>query len=132
MELAIRSIRRVQAGEPMLEEIADIVRRSKEREAARPTMAIADVAAPFSQREHDLLLERIDHVASDWVQQLQSNRHNSEQLEQLVIQRLSKLKADLTQLFLLGHAVTIEAKRGDDVNSKLTDEIAKLAEELQP
>jgi hypothetical protein len=129
-QLAARDIKRIQerGPDPLIDGIASLVRRSDAREATQPPMIIADVAAPFSQREHELLLKSVDHVANDWVTQLQQVRHNSEALEQMVLQRASKLKADLTQLFLLGGAVVCEAKRGSDVNAKLTDEIEKLTE----
>jgi hypothetical protein len=98
------------------------------REAA-PRRTMAEIAVPFAQRDHGLLLESVDRVTDDWVQQLKRVRHNSEQLEQMVLQRAAKLKGDLTQLFLLGGAVASEANRGDELNAKLADEIAKLTEE---
>jgi hypothetical protein len=83
---------------------------------------------PFGQQQHDLLLRSVDQVASDWVSELDHVRHNSEQVEQLVLERAAKVKTDLTMLFLLGQAVLSEAKRGDEVNAKLVGELDKLKE----
>jgi hypothetical protein len=84
--------------------------------------------APFTQQEHDLLLKSIDQVAGNWVNELKHVRNNSEQVEQLVLERAAKVKADLTMLFLLGNAVRAEAQRGDEVNAKLAGELDKLSE----
>jgi hypothetical protein len=84
---------------------------------------------PFTQHEHDLLLKTIDQVAGNWVDELKHVRLNSEQVEQLVLERAAKVKADLTMLFLLGNAVRAEAQRGEEVNAKLAGELEKLTEE---
>jgi hypothetical protein len=122
-------------GDPLADgiaDLADVARRSEQRAEARPApaaMTMADVGTPFAQRGHDLLLESVDKIADDWVHQLKTVRRNSEQLEELVLQRVARVKSNVTQLFLLGNAVTNEAKRGEEVNGKLTEEINKLAEE---
>ena len=85
--------------------------------------------AAFSQQDHDLLLASIDHVAEDWIAQLQQVRRNSEEIERLVLQRAAKVKADITQLYLLGSTAMQEARRGEQVNEKLATELEKLAEE---
>lgn len=85
-------------------------------------------AMPFDQKAHDLLLKSIDQVASDWVAELEHVRDNSKQVEELVLQRAAKVKADITALYLLGNAALAEAKRGDDVNQRLADELERLAE----
>jgi hypothetical protein len=100
------------------------------REAV-PPRTMAEVGAPFAQRDHNLLLESVDRVAGDWVEQLRHSRGNSQALEEMVLQRVTKLKADLTQLFVLGGAVLSENKRSDEVNEKLADELNKLCEEHQ-
>jgi hypothetical protein len=130
-QLAARDDARLaaRAPDPLVDGIADLVRRSEQRAEAKPAMTLRDVAVPFAQHGHDLLLESVDKVATDWVDQLKNVRRNSEELEQLVLQRVSKLKSDLTQLFVLGSAVVSEAKRGGEINDKLTHEINKLAEE---
>jgi hypothetical protein len=105
------------------------------RESGHPPEVIVEeqpiqrAAAPFSQRDHDLLLASVDHVASDWVVQLQNVRQNSERLELMVLERAAKLKNDVTQLFLLGTAVVKEAQRGDDIAARLAEELGKLAED---
>jgi hypothetical protein len=81
---------------------------------------------PFEQQAHDLLLRSIDQVATDWVQQLTHVRENSERVEQLVLQRVSAVKAQITALYVLGNAAMSEARRGDDVNEKLATELDKL------
>jgi hypothetical protein len=115
--------------DPMIEGIADIVRRSEEREATRPVLTMAEIAAPFSQREHDLLLASVDQVANDWVAQLRDDRRSSEELEAMVLQRVAKVKGDLTQLFLLGNAVLSKVKRDGEFKQKVFSEIDKLGEE---
>ena len=84
-------------------------------------------ALPFDQQAHELMLKGIDQVAADWVRELEHVRDNSKQVEQLVMERAAKVKADITALYLLGSAALAEAKRGDDVNAKLANELDKLA-----
>jgi hypothetical protein len=88
----------------------------------------APSASPFDQQAHELMLKGIDQVAADWVRELEHVRDNSKQVEQLVMERAAKVKADITALYLLGSAALAEAKRGDDVNAKLANELDKLAE----
>jgi hypothetical protein len=123
-ELAVRDIRRMQEREHVVDGIADIVSHI---EHAPPTMT--EMAVPFSQRDHDLLLESIDHVSTDWTGQLALVRKNSEAVEALVLQRAAKVKADITALYLLGHAAMQEARRGEQINAKLAMELEKLAEQ---
>jgi hypothetical protein len=84
---------------------------------------------PFDQKAHDLLLQSIDQVADDWVTELTHVRRNSEEIEKLVLQRASKVKVDITALYLLGNAALAEAKRGEEVNSKLAGELDRLIEQ---
>ena len=84
---------------------------------------------PFDQKAHDLLLKSIDQVTTDWITELEHVRENSKKVEQLVMERAAKVKADITALYLLGSAALAEAKRGDDVNERLASELDKLAEE---
>ena len=106
MDMAIRDIKRLAAN------------TARQRNVER--------APPFAQNDHDALLDVLDAVASDWVGQLQEVRRNAERIEHLVIERVGKIKADVTQLFVLGAAVRSEAQRGEDVNAKLVAELAKL------
>jgi hypothetical protein len=120
-----------------LDELEELAARDIQRAANRlppPPSPVADErpppsSEPFDQQAHDLLLKSIDQVASDWVAELDHVRKNSEAVEQLVMQRAAKVKADITALYLLGHAALAEAKRGDDVNVKLAGELEKLAEQ---
>jgi hypothetical protein len=89
----------------------------------------APSVSPFDQQAHELMLKGIDQVVSDWVRELEHVRHNSKQVEQLVMERAAKVKADITMLYILGKAALSEAKRGDDVNAKLADELDKLTED---
>jgi hypothetical protein len=82
----------------------------------------------FEQQAHDLLLESIDKVAHEWVDELQHIRSNSEQVEHMVLERIAKIKNDITQLYLLGNAAMVEAQRGDEINTKLSGELDKLRE----
>jgi hypothetical protein len=74
------------------------------------------------------MIKGIDQVATDWVAELEHARQNSKRVEQLVIERAAKVKNDITALYLLGSAALAEAKRGDDINAKLTTELDKLSE----
>jgi hypothetical protein len=120
-----------------LDELEELAARGIQRAAnllPPPPSPVADERPPpsidpFDQQAHDMLLRSIDQVASDWVAELDHVRKNSEAVEQLVMQRAAKVKADITALYLLGHAALAEAKRGDDVNAKLTGELEKLAEQ---
>jgi hypothetical protein len=63
------------------------------------------------------------------VTELTHERRNSEEIEKLVLQRASKVKVDITTLYLLGNAALAEAKRGQEVNSKLAGKLDKLIEQ---
>jgi hypothetical protein len=116
-------------GERLDELAAARVQAAAEQQYGTPVReAMEPSPIPFGQQQHDLLLQSVDQVASDWVSELEHVRRNSEQVEQLVLERAAKVKSDLTMLFLLGQAALAEAKRGDEVNAKLADELAKLAE----
>ncbi|MBR0753466.1 hypothetical protein JQ604_14860 [Bradyrhizobium jicamae] len=91
------------------------------------TLAASDL--PFDQKAHDLLIRGIDQVATDWVHELKHTRENSKRVEQMVLERATKVKADITALYLLGSAALAEARRGDDINERLAAELDKLAEE---
>jgi hypothetical protein len=106
-----------------------------------PTNHLASIEAPtapeiieapaFDQKAHDLMLQTIDRVATDWIAGLQQTRANSEQIERFVLERIAKVKEDINQLYLLGNAVRVEAKRGDDINHQLAHELEKLLEAYQ-
>jgi hypothetical protein len=122
-------------GIPVVNELEELAARDIRREANRlpPPSPVNErpppSAIPFDQQAHDLLLQSIDQVAADWVGELEHVRKNSEAVEQLVLQRASKVKSDITALYLLGNAALAEAKRGDDVNERLADELEKLSEQ---
>lgn len=112
-----------------LAELAKLTALNKQRTTALTVDEHpAPSASPFDQQAHELMLKGIDQVAADWVCELEHVRHNSKQVEQLVMERAAKVKADITVLYLLGSAALAEAKRGDDVNAKLASELDKLAE----
>ena len=75
------------------------------------------------------MIKGIDQVATEWVSELEHTRENSKKVEQLVLERAAKVKADITALYLLGSAALAEAQRGDDVNERLASELDKLSEE---
>jgi len=119
-----------------LDETAEQVRRlaatsvrgpSSEIHALEPGPSLA--GKPFDQHAHDLMIQGIDQVATEWVGELVHVRENSKKVEQLVMERAAKVKTDITALYLLGSAVLAEAKRGDDVNARLVSELDKLNEE---
>jgi hypothetical protein len=116
------------------DEAAEMVRREMEQLVARaPSIQVQESlppsATPFDQKAHDLMIKGIDQVATDWVGELQHVRENSKKVEQLVLERAAKVKNDITALYLLGNAALAEAKRGDDVNERLSAELDKLAED---
>jgi hypothetical protein len=111
-EAVQRNLQRIKASEPP----------TQVQESTPPS------AMPFDQKEHDLMIKGIDQVATDWVGQLKRQRENSKEVEQLVLERAAKVKADITALYLLGSAAMAEAKRGDDVNDRLANELDKLSE----
>ena len=106
--------------------IADIKQLAASSHTAPSLRVQKPSQTPFEQQAHDLLLRSIDQVATDWVQQLTHVRENSERVEQLVLQRVSAVKAQITALYVLGNAAMSEARRGDDVNEKLATELDKL------
>jgi hypothetical protein len=115
----------------MLEELQELGERERiaaRRESVRVVESLSPSAVPFDQKAHDLMIKGIDQVATDWVAELEHARQNSKRVEQLVIERAAKVKNDITALYLLGSAALAEAKRGDDINAKLTTELDKLSE----
>ena len=115
-----------------LDELAELAKLTALNKQRITALAVeehpAPSALPFDQQAHELMLKGIDQVAADWVRELEHVRDNSKQVEQLVMERAAKVKADITALYLLGSAALAEAKRGDDVNAKLANELDKLAE----
>jgi hypothetical protein len=116
-----------------LDELEQLAQRDSQRIAARQeSVRVVEPtepsALPFDQKAHDEMIQSIDRVATDWVGELEHVRKNSQAVEQLVLQRAAKVKADITALYLLGNAALAEAKRGDDVNHRLADELDKLVE----
>jgi hypothetical protein len=141
-ELAARDIKRMAARETAPSDGAIYAAVSQrdltpaEREGIEKALAgelIAEPAAepetPFGQREHDLLLSSIEHIANDWLTQLEHVRRNSYSVEALVVERAAKLRSDITGLFALGNAAMAEARRGEQVNAELTRELEKMSEE---
>jgi hypothetical protein len=117
-----------------LDAAAEQVRREMQQLTARePSIRVQESltpsATPFDQKAHDLMIKGVDQVANDWVNELAHVRENSKKVEQLVLERAAKVKADITALYLLGNAALAEAKRGDDVNERLAGELDKLAED---
>lgn len=111
----------------------ELARRDLERLAGhQPSIQVQESltpsALPFDQKAHDLMIKGIDQVATDWVGQLEHTRQNSKQVEQLVLERAAKVKADITALYLLGSAAQAEAKRGDEINQRLASELDRLSE----
>ncbi len=118
-----------------LDELEQMAVRDIQRIAARehPSIQVQELlppsALPFDQKAHDLMIRGIDQVATDWVGELEHARENSKKVEQLVLERAAKVKADITALYLLGSAALAEAKRGDGVNERLSAELDRLAED---
>jgi hypothetical protein len=116
----------------------DYSERDAARIAAREPLPLATadpvgfdldpVVQVFGQKEHDLLIASIDHIAHDWTEQLGTVREHSKSVEQLVLERAAKVKADITALYLLGNAVVQEVKHGEAFNDKVGRELEKLIE----
>lgn len=84
---------------------------------------------PMHEREmHDLMHKTVDQVCAEWVRQLEQVRRNSEHIEQLVLEEAAKVKADISQLYVMGQIAAEEARRGDEVNQKLMQELTALQE----
>jgi hypothetical protein len=96
---------------------------------AEPPIQASEITVPFSQREHTLMMDAVDKIATEWMHELSAERDCSTELEKRVIDRLAKLKNDLTQFFLLGNAICSKVKRDQEFHEKLHVEIDKLAEE---
>ncbi|WP_166294372.1 hypothetical protein [Bradyrhizobium sp. 2S1] len=118
------------------EETAELMQRDLERLAARadePSIRVQELVKakiqPFDQQSHDQMIKSVDQLATDWVSQLEHSRQNNKAVEQLVLERAAKLRHDITVLHVLGAAARAEAARGDEVNSKLAQEIDKLGED---
>jgi hypothetical protein len=120
-------------GQQSYPEVAAELLELAARNAREPAIQVHEPTPPslepFDQQAHDLLLKSIDQVATDWINQLEHVRQNSKAVEQLVLERAAKVRADITALYLLGAAAQAEAKRGNEVNARLTDELDKLMEE---
>ncbi|TYL87387.1 hypothetical protein [Bradyrhizobium cytisi] len=117
-----------------LEELEELAARDAQRIAARePVIRVEEPmppsVQPFDQKTHDLLLKSIDQVTTDWVGQLEHTRQNSKTVEQLMLERAAKVRFDITALYLLGAAVQAEARRGDEVNAKIAQELDQLIEQ---
>ncbi|KYK50095.1 hypothetical protein A1D31_22555 [Bradyrhizobium liaoningense] len=110
-------------------ELLELAARNARQPSIRVRESTQPSLEPFDQEAHDLLLKSIDQVATDWIEQLENVRQNSKAVEQLVLERAAKVRADITALYLLGAAAQAEAKRGNEVNARLTDELDKLMEQ---
>jgi hypothetical protein len=115
-ELAIRDLKRLAARAPIEKSIAVM-------EAVEPALA------PFEQQTHTLMIESVDRIAQGWIEQLGHVRNNTVTIEQLVIERATLVKEQITKLHLLGAQVMKEAERGKQVNTTLVDQLDRMAEE---
>jgi hypothetical protein len=115
-------------------DLDDIAAEIKQLVAAeQPSQRVQEIEPlserPFEQHAHSLLQKSVDQVASDWVHQLEAARESTAHLEQLVLQRATAVKAQITALYMLGNAVMAETRRVRDVNAQLTRELEKLIEQ---
>lgn len=78
---------------------------------------------PFDQKTHDLMIESVDRITTQWVDELVNVRDNTKVIEQMVIEQAAKVKSELTKLHLLGAQAMREAQRGHDVLQRLGDEL---------
>jgi hypothetical protein len=109
-ELAIRDIARLAAREPRVIE----------------SVTLADDADVFEQRLHDDIIKSLDMIAQGWIAQLKHVRASTEQLEKMVLATLGRVSSDVSEMHLLGVAVTREAQRGEEACSHLAKQLDKL------
>jgi hypothetical protein len=120
-ELAGRDAQRIAARNPLpgLTQSQRVIEPSSNKE-------------PPSQSSHDKMLDAVDRIADQWIAQLEAVRVNTQIIEQMVLTAVNKVKHDLTELQLLGAAVTQEAKRGEEVCHQLTGKIKQVLEGRAP
>jgi hypothetical protein len=82
-----------------------------------------DGTVPFEQKAHDLMIESVDRITTQWVDELVTVRDNTKTIEQMVIEQAAKVKDELTRLHLLGARAMGEARRGHEVLSRLGEEL---------
>jgi hypothetical protein len=82
-----------------------------------------DGTLPFEQKAHDLMIETIDRITTQWVDELVRVRDNTKLIEKMVIEHAGKVKDELTKLHLLGARAMGEARRGQEVLSRLGEEL---------
>lgn len=92
---------------------------------------VEPVTQPFGQRGHDLMIGAIEQVTNDWIAQLREIRSHNERIEALIVEHVGKIRADLTQLFILGSGALTEARRGQAMQDQLASELLKLTEPPQ-
>lgn len=117
-----------------LDELQELVKRDAQcAEAREPSIQVQETTAPselpFDQKAHDLMLKSIDQVTTDWVGQLARERQNSKSIEQQVMERAAKTKADITALYLLGAAAQAKSRRDAEFNAQIVSELDKLQEQ---
>jgi hypothetical protein len=69
------------------------------------------------------MLKSVDRIADQWIDQLKHVRDNTQAVEQMVLSAITRVKHSITELHLLGTAVMLEAKRGEEVCTELADKI---------
>ena len=116
-----------------LEELAEMAQRDAERIASRSTTVVVQElpepsTLPFEQTAHDLMLKSIDQVAADWVSELTHARDDFHATEQIVLQCVARVKANITQLYLIGNFARASRQRGIEANAKMVSELDKLME----
>jgi hypothetical protein len=101
-------------------------RLSPPTEPAAAPVELHRSPAERDQETHDLMHKTVDTICDEWVRQLQQVRHNSERIEQRVLERAAIIKGDITQLYKLGDIATEAARHGDEVNQRLLRELEIL------
>jgi hypothetical protein len=109
------------------ETISDTIEDIRALASKIPTTVVERVpnngTVPFDQKTHDLMIESVDRITTQWIDELVALRKNSEVIEQMVIEQATKVKGELTKLHLLGAQAMREAQRGHDVLQRLGDEL---------
>jgi transcriptional regulator len=118
-ELAGRDAARIQAREP----IAQSITVTEKVEGTNHSI----------QQAHDLMIKSADQMLQHWSKELARVRDNTKVVEQMMIEAVAKTKHIITEMHLLGAAVTAEVKRGEDVCDQLSKQlIQKIMSEQRP
>jgi len=88
---------------------------------------IEPAIAPFSDQVKTLMLDGVSKIADQWIEQLSLIRDNANALEKQIMECVGRTKHDIEVMHELGHKITAEAKRGQEVCLELINGIEKIS-----